>query len=504
MAIYVITNRTPSRLHIPAPVGRDIAGNAQIKVNVPAAEMESSSVPTLAKRGAITIVSINDPAIPDSVEVGAVGVGRADGDFFTVGSVVRLYVDPVGGNDLNSGAQGVPKRTIQAALDSIPDGFRARVEVFVAAGEVEETYLKLRAEGLGSVFVYGAAEKVAGPWALTGNGSAITSPGGVLKQMQRSRVVSPSWGVPIDEQLHILQMDNYLEPDAAWKYGEGWMVPLASSDHETGTLVLVHGQGGDANNFHPSWSGNHILVERKTIFKSSLTVETNSALTMLRFRFTNNLVSRNGVSVVGSYVGGNLTIEKSTRSISTLSCTVSGYISLLNNSDVFLHRTVARALVIEGTYVGTLSFITRGSLLTGYGAVNVRRSHISNFDGADVEMTTPDFGFMIGSNSKFELRGRLSVEGVTNPFRVTDGSTWLYGSRAVNGQCSAPFLVEDGSKVVGLNGGANRYVVVNTTNADEQIKVGSRAAQTVASLPAHDFVNEDGSYNPASQGCRAS
>jgi hypothetical protein len=149
------------------------------------AEKAAANLQDLESKGWIAVYIQADSAQDQKLVAGTVGI--APGSVYLVSQAtaapITLWVDPVSGNDKNLGSQSMPYKTVQKALDAIPQVVRHPCTINVRAGTVAESIYDNHTYAVGSAFsagitVYGydLATPTLASGALTGTlGSAPAS-----------------------------------------------------------------------------------------------------------------------------------------------------------------------------------------------------------------------------------------------------------------------------------------------------------------------------------------
>lgn len=463
-------------------------------------------------------------AIDDLNELGAaLSVPAPNPLFFEAGATVDIYVGPDGDDSSTGFSEEHSLATIQEAANRIPDGFKSNVRINHLGGTIEEKSIVFNSRpgfaerNTPEVRVIGNMVRVSGPWALSGNGSAIVVDG-VTKQCQRSRVIDP-WGFDLVDGEHFVVSDSYRDVVAEYIDSALSAYPVVSSqsDESTGKLVLVHAAGG---NRHAHFSDGTYSMYRigDSDFSNILEIHSRShRVKLVGFSFSGAIAFLINVAVTACNFPTQLWLFCDDTLAGGYGSFVSGcHVGQLrmivpSTSDNYRrYSRISRSTFKSFVYLaGGFSLVSglfsggRIAHITDAGADyedNLRLS-VNQLQSCDFEGLNFASPYVYLRDSKINRASRLSFHStMAHAFTLSRGS-FLTGASSVSGKVAAtPVIIESGSQVEGLSS----WSIVNDTTPGEEIKVGSRAPQTFASLPANDFVNEDGSYNAASQGCRAS
>lgn len=495
MARYRIRNNTSSNIVIPSPVGKLLAKHSEVYVTLPAAEMDSPALYSLVKSGKLTITPMNDANAPDSLEVipsASVGGRRVvwREEFFTPGAEVILYCDPVNGDDNGDGSPRSPFQTIQVAIDSVPDGFLARVTIQLLPGRVVDTGIVFTPmpgagvslehfEGGARIQVKGAREVVATVTPVTGTAQAAVSSGGVVKAAQRTLAVSP-WSTPIQTGEHFV--DRISPP-----FPEPSRFPCVSdfSDHESGVLCLVSPT--------VNWGTSPIEVYTLASYVSSdngstfyISANSHYECSVINIRFTNTPVDLRGASLSGCS-GDSLAASSRPTTNQRSQSLVTGCVFSGPSKRSFYN--CVRAAVSNCYFSGATVNFFFGSVETLFNTV-VRHNggnklHLGGRSGgspykAGVVSIDRLIGLDIeGSSSGIVMyggvvdqQGDVTFEGGSNPLIVRYGGHWIRTGGLLTGEGTGPVQIETGSQI---HGASAAHTYTNTSNADHQIKVGGNA-----------------------------
>lgn len=427
-----------------------------------------------------------------------------DASFFDSAATVTIYVDPVSGSDGYDGyTEAAAFKTIQAALNSIPQGFMADTIIQVAAGQVAETVIdfsRLRHGGAPypSLIVRGEVN-VAHEFISNGAASSsIVSAGGVTKLAQHT-VSTDSWGTPIVSGDHFFRI--FVAGESRY-----YAAPClgGASDNTTGIL----GYCGSSNFM---FSGD--VVEIYTCATSftepvvRIDGDEQRAITFEFFDFSecSFMYSKQAgflgckMTSSGAEGGSTSTLEgcyfPSSNSyariydgdlVSLRYCYFEVGVFFIGGnileirSCVFTHNQWK--LVLGADYIG-------GNKTAIVGNLSMRGLVNCDFEGGGVGIAA--------DHCTPRLTGDISFEGGSNPIRLRYGSVFLRDSGIVSGKGTGPILVESSSQMV--IGSAVAHTYENTLASSEQIKVGGNPATTLSSLPQTDLGLGDNS-----ELCRAS
>lgn len=521
MAKYKIKNKTNSSLFIPEPVARSVGKGETIELSVPAAEMDKPAIHNLIRRRAIDVVASEDPAHGDGVEL-LPHKPYVNPDFFTPTAVVKIYVHAETGDDGGDGSLSSPFRTYQRAVDEIPDGYACQVLIESLGGVSDEIQIYINkipsvsVKGLVSngsyesffnlnpSIVFRGARKRATDivWNLTGNGSAIVDDG-VTKQSQRSRVLSPSWDFDLSTQDHILMAIDVM--DGLSHIG---FHPIAErSDQETGSVVLCHSSGGQSQfNLPVNRNLDYSFYTLESSFANRVRILSNglSPVEMSGFKFpsvvlqdvsttcckflsdSTIILSRQSIRGFGNYHGGNISVLSP-----LVGATQDAYASAIPIIGAFQKNVYDGFVLIYGASNTTGVFRGNGLRFTN--------AYCDNSGYWDHEADTAYSVHL--TNSEVRITVNCSFKNNTGAAFYLSNSRLTRSGGSLAGSAAAPSVVANSSVVTGF--GSN-VTIQNALDPGQEIKVGANDPIAFSDLPDNDFVADDGSKLPASQGCRAS
>lgn len=486
MAKFVVSNRSSTRLSVPAPVSRTLAPGQRIEVEASAADMDNAAIGGLIRAERLFVQAMTDNSIPDSIEVLPVGL-RPE---MTGATNTRfdLFVDGVNGSDQNLGTSyAFAFKTIQQAVDVIPENlyskFGNRVVIHVAAGTYAPFYV--RQSGV-FVRVVGDRRQPLATWPVTSVTFALKT-GYAARRTANISAYLPGgvWSGTVNENTHWIEGD-WTALGAPYDISGG--IPLDSvspvlescDDQTSGLSVALH----PFLSFISAPSGwNHNVSPSSVVELVGLSISSDLSMAWdyvfaygcRTYHPNTNLLTltKGGLFGVSLDAGGN-----ARGGVNLVDSTVAGVVSRRRGV-----RTInGNNTINSATFSGDLApaFITEGIEVEA-------RCDIRNVDFESVRR-----GIVVrrAAYCNFPITGNgIKVQGTPNRvFLVQEDATVTMAASGAKftGATAGISVVIDNGTIANAKAMCSTFLT-NSTTPSQEIKVGGNTGVLFSALPRTDY-----------------
>lgn len=483
MALVKVINTTASTLHVPEPVGRVFKAHEHVTLRAAAADFDNPAINDLLRRGAIRVEIRADPNTPGDVQILPAKTGNRA--FFDPTATVDLHVSYSRGVEGGDVSVGSKFNSIQAALDSIPDGFVSNVRVLLDE-EVISGHQRCVVNAIPgasrspTVIIMGKLITVEDNIRVISLNGPWVSANGVERRLSSSTCAP--WETDLVEGEHIISQrylyNGFVNSLIVW--------PREQSNKGTGELVSTSAPIEEGSSGPYKYIEGISINTWGTVFTGTAYFRAvgNVLMQVVRCRF-NDQVSFQDSTVSNCRMVGRVYWRRNsdsanysnnyTSSVVQIS-DASGHLTILNLGEVR-----GRVGISAGNFYGVTGWLKGGAVLD-VGSDGGGSSHstgtvsIGYFGGLDVEGGTNRILIRGGSFVRHRAMGDVIVDGCVQPMIVEDRAHYYRSSNTFRGKCTGQVLLRRGGSATGVS------VWAFESSSGTQIKVGDNPAVTVADV----------------------